>query len=164
MRGPGRSWRDTTVVLEEVGSEELRQALAAALVDRLWIWAHRDFGGRDAFDDAFRGAKVTARVGAPGLYDVVNGPCSVLEIREGRIVAWDPPTLGAGRLGYARVGDRLVHTSLTAGTATSTVTWADLGGGWLFPATMRFERTLDLDWGPETVVLSDARWAPDRAK
>jgi hypothetical protein len=164
MRGPQRSWRDATVDLEGTWAEEMRRSLAAAFVDRLRIWAQRDFGGRDAFDEAFRRARVTARADAPGLYDVVNGPCSTLEIREGKVVSWDPPTLVAGRLGYARVGDRLVHTSLTAGTATSTVTWTDLGGGWIFPATMRFDRTLDPEWGPETVTLSDVRWAPERPR
>jgi hypothetical protein len=58
------------------------------------------------------------------------------------------------------MGAALVHVGLRHGDAVSLVKVKDLGGGWMVPVHMKFEKVLGSDWGPETVTLSDVRVLP----
>lgn len=148
------------VEVEGSWPEETRRAIAAALIDRLLLWARRDFSARAPFEIAFRGASVAPREGAAGVYEVTNGPCATIVLRDGRIESLDAPSLLGGRLGFETVGASLVHASLERGPARMTGRLADVGGGWILPVEMRFERIFDAAWGPERILLSEARITP----
>jgi hypothetical protein len=155
--GPAGAWAKANVEVEGKYPPETRAALAAAVEDRLLIWAHRDFAGRPPFDEAFRGATATERAGTPGTYDVANGPCTMIRVADGRVAEWDAPELLGGSLEHATVGTASVAVALRRGSSLARARFVDAGGGWLLPATMRFERIFDAGWGPETLTLLDVR-------
>jgi len=164
FRPEASRWERATLDVEGKLPDAKRRALADLVEDRLRIWAHRSFSARAPFDVAFRGAVVRARPGAPGTYDVTNGPCTVLRIEDRRVVEWDAPSLVGGTIGYTRVGETWVASSLQRGGARVSARFQDAGGGRLVPVEMRFERVFGPDWGPETVTLADLRLTVPGAK
>lgn len=127
--------------------------LGAALVDRLWLWAGRDFCGRLPFAQAFRGARIAAA--AEGVFRIENCLYDEVEVRDRLVVRLREAGGRERHYEWNRVGGRDVPVRITTGREVLSATWQVIDADWVLPVELRFERVFGDDWGPETVRLRD---------
>lgn len=155
LRG-GRCWERSTVKLDGKLAPSTAASLKDAFIDRFVLWAGRDPAGLEAFDEQFRGARIT-RDPARELYRVDSGPIEAVLVDGGRIASL------RFRAGYERkyawretpVG--LVATRVQTGEEVLEASWSEVAKGRWLPTEFEFRKVFGPDWGPETIRLTSVQ-------
>jgi hypothetical protein len=150
-------WQEAEFALDLRAPDEVKQQLASVVEDRFRLWAFRDFAGREPAERLFASA-VFARVPNQGRkWTVRNCGWSSLEIAGDVIAAYGFGRVPRRTIEYGKLGGTLVPERIVTGEEELLAKFADLGGGWLLPASLEFRRVFGKDWGPETVTFKELK-------
>ncbi len=151
----GGSWGKVVAEVEGVTDESLRNSLASAAIDRFGMWTGRDFGARGDFERTFAGASFAERAGSPGVFDVTNGPCSAVTVKDGRVASLGYRAGWSRVFTWTKVGDDMVVTKAVTGPEEVSATFTRVGA-WLVPTQMNYKGVFgdEKTWGTEEVKLT----------
>jgi hypothetical protein len=161
FRNDASGWKACEPRIDGKGvTPEGQQRLAAAVDDRLRMWASRDFAGRRAFDEVFRGAHVLPDAGRPGVFTLQNCEFEEVEIRDGRVVRVRFQGGQDRRIEWQRLFDAQVPVRITTGDEVVTAAWKQLDKHWSLPVELEFKSVFSKEWGSESVKLAELSIKP----
>lgn len=147
-------WDTAAFDIDVRASDEVKRQLGGAIEDRFRLWAFRDFAGREPLDRLFASAVFAPVAGREETWSIANASWASVELRKGVIAAYATGKDLRRTIEYAKIAGTLVPVRIRTGDEELLATFTDLGGGWLFPATLEFRRVFGRNWGPEKLTFS----------